>query len=522
MPIRMTHHPLPRLAVLLLGATLAACGGGNAGTATADAGTTTPVTPATPTALDQTLRGRIDALQLTGNPAAGVSVADVGEPLPQLGMRLFYSKSLGGDFDSACVSCHHPDLAGGDQLSLPVGVAAIAPDLLGPGREAADGVLRVGRNAPTTFNVALADHALFDDGRVESLNPQAGANGAIGGIRTPDSAFGVADPNAGSNLPAAQSRFPIVTPEEMLGTLLPGADHDTIRTHLAQRIGGYGAAAGELARNNWLPLFQSAFGVAGNAQTLVTDANIANAIGAYERSQLFVDTDWRRYVEGDLTAISDAAKRGATLFLTPANQGGAGCNACHRGDLFSDQNFHTVAFPQIGPGKGDGATGDDDFGRARESGNAADQYAYRTPSLLNVALSAPYGHAGAYATLTDVVNHYRNPRGSVTNYVDQHGWCALPQFAGLSTASCDALFPNAGSNSNAALAKLQADRNAGRLSIPNIQINNGDVADIVAFLDTLTDRCAADASCRAQWIPPRDGGPDGEQLDAVDLNGNPL
>nr|WP_241695967.1 cytochrome c peroxidase [Solimonas terrae] len=437
-------------------------------------------------------------------------------------MRLFYSKSLGGNFDSACVSCHHPDLGGGDRLSLPVGVAAIDADLLGPGREAADGVLRVGRNAPTTFNAALADRALFDDGRVESLNPQPGANGAGGGIRTPDSAFGVADPNAGSTLPAAQSRFPIVTPEEMLGTLLPNADHDTVRTHLAQRIGGYGAAAGELARNNWLPLFQSAFGIAGNARSLVTDASIATAIGAYERSQLFVDTDWRRYVEGDLTAISDAAKRGATLFLTPANQGGAGCNACHRGDLFSDQNFHTVAFPQIGPGKGDGANGDDDFGRERESGNATDQYAYRTPSLLNVALSAPYGHAGAYATLTDVVNHYRNPRGSVANYVNQHDWCVLSQFADLSTASCNALFPDAAANSNAALAKLQADRNAGRLSIPNIQISDGDVADIVAFLNTLTDRCAADASCRARWIPPRDGGPDGEQLDAVDVNGNPL
>jgi cytochrome c peroxidase len=509
---------------LILCCILSACGGGGASDAGGTAATPTmmPVTDVTPTLLDQQLRARIDAVGLTGDPAPGIEVPDIESDIAQLGMRLFFSRSLGGDFDSACVSCHHPALGGADELALSIGVAAIDPSLLGIGRAAADGVVRVPRNAPTTFNVALMDRALFHDGRVESLSPAQGANGAGGAIRTPDSAFGTPDPDAGTTLTAAQARFPVTSTDEMRGTLLSGADNDTVRTHLAQRIGNYGAARGELASNQWLPLFQSAFDTAAPAEQLVTYANIAAAIAAYERSQLFVDTPWRRYVGGDLNAISDQAKRGAVLFLTRADEGGAGCGACHRGDLFTDQNFHTAAFPQVGPGKGDGPTGTDDFGRERESNNNADRYAYRTPSLLNVALTAPYGHDGAYATLTDVVRHYRNPNGEVRNYLDRDGWCQLPQFADLPRNECAALFPDARTNSQAALIKLQADRDAGVLTIPNFQINDTQVADIVAFLESLTDDCAADRGCLAQWIPPRDGGPDREQLDAVDVQGSPL
>lgn len=205
-----------------------------------------------------------------------------------------------------------------------------------------------------------------------------------------------------------------------------------------------------------------------------------------------------------------------------AQQRCAGCSGCHRGDFFTDENFHTVAFPQIGPGKGDGVTGDDDFGRERETGNPLNRYEFRTPSLLNVALTAPYGHAGAYATLPDVVRHYANPRGAVDGFFANGGWCRLPQFRQLPPSECATLYPNAQANSNAALNKLQADRASGRGQFPNIQLNDTQVADLVAFLETLTDRCAADRNCLARWIPPGDGGPDDRQLTAVNENGDPL
>ena len=113
-------------------------------------------------------------------------------------MKLFFTKALGGDKDSACVTCHHPLLGGGDGLALSIGVGAAEPDLLGPGRTHPAGYFNVPRNAPTTFNIGLWDQVLFFDGRVESLGKTAGMNGDDGlGIRTPDTHLGIADPNAG-------------------------------------------------------------------------------------------------------------------------------------------------------------------------------------------------------------------------------------------------------------------------------------------------------------------------------------
>ena len=128
---------------------------------------------------------------LTGDPTTGRTLPSINDPKAQLGKKLFFTKGLGGDSDSACVTCHHPSLGGGDDLSLSIGVGAETPDLLGPGRfhdsTAAnyDGGPTVPRNAPTTFNIAMWDQVLFHDGRVESLGKTVGANGDDGlGIRS--------------------------------------------------------------------------------------------------------------------------------------------------------------------------------------------------------------------------------------------------------------------------------------------------------------------------------------------------
>ncbi|NOQ63647.1 MAG: hypothetical protein GQ582_03965, partial [Methyloprofundus sp.] len=67
--------------------------------------------------LDKKLSAIIMQNGLTGNPLLNRTVPDISSAQAQLGKDLFFSKSLGGDFDSACVACHHPSLGGGDNLS---------------------------------------------------------------------------------------------------------------------------------------------------------------------------------------------------------------------------------------------------------------------------------------------------------------------------------------------------------------------------------------------------------------------
>ncbi|WP_157496811.1 cytochrome-c peroxidase [Hahella ganghwensis] len=443
----------------------------------------------------------------------------IHDPLPQLGKKLFFSKSLGGEFDAACVTCHHPALGGADSLSLPVGVEAEQITLLGPGREPTSGLPVVPRNTPTVFNTGLWDTGLFWDSRVESIGKEPNTNGAISGIATPDSGFNVIDPEAGANLAAAQARFPVTEVDEMkTDNFEPGSTNQEIRDHLASRIGGYGIGSDELSRNGWLKEFQRAYGVTASAEELITFDAISHAIGEYERSMAFVNSPWQRYLEGSQNALSDHQKRGAILFFTRVSDGGAGCGACHNGPTFSDGRHHTVAFPQFGPGKGDGVN--DDFGRERVTGDSDDRYRYRTPSLLNVALTAPYGHAGTYQTLEQVVRHYISPEAAI-NQIFSQSPCPIEQFSDY--ADCNLPYPDALGNSMQAVAKLRAEQAQGTSRLSNPGLNQEQVNDLVAFLHGLTDDCAKDRRCLRPWVanPKRDN-PDGEVLIGVDQNGRRL
>ena len=472
--------------------------------------------------IDSQLKDIISDNSLTGDPMSGRNIPDIDSPHAQLGMKLFFSKSLGGDRDSACVTCHHPSLGGGDDLSLPIGVGAVIPNLLGPDREHDnnaphfDGGPPVPRNAPTTFNVAAWDKVMFHDGRINSFGETPDLNGDDGeGIRTPDTSVGEIDPLAGQNLTQAQARFPITSPEEMKGFNHDDKDNQELRDYLASRLGGYGEGAGELSNNvYWLEKFRATLNnPMGTAEELITEQNISFLIGEYERSQSFVDTPWKQYVEGDETALSDSAKNGALLFFNSAADGGANCASCHSGDFFTDEKFHNLAMPQIGRGKGDGIDNSDDFGRFRVTQSVDDLYAFRTPSLINVEVTGPWSHAGAYTSLEGVVRHTLNPSVAVSNYDTNQ----LTQ-AGIQNLD------KVQSNTQKALTKLEDDRLLGKDVIQNVSLNDGQVDDLVAFLRSLTDPCVKDRDCLNKWVadPVTDVDPNGDQLNAIYVNGNPL
>lgn len=495
---------------------LGACGGGGGG----GGGPSSSTPPTQPATLDMNVRNMIAAEGLTGDPSAGRSLPSVNDPLAQLGKLLFFSKSLGGETDTACASCHHPALGGGDGLALPVGVGAVDPDVLGPGRTSPDGLPNVGRHSQSVFNVGLLDDALFWDNRVESVGKEVTQNGAGSGIRTPESPFNAADPLVapGTTLVAAQARFPVTVPEEMLGDFMLGADAEAIRQRLAERIGDYGAGSGELANNNWLAAFQTAFASAETAEQLITFDNIALAIGEYQRSMVFVETPWKAYVDGNNSAISDDAKRGALLFFGSLNPGLA-CDQCHGGDAFTDERITVTGVPQTGIGKGD--PGDADFGREQQTGDVNDRFGFRTPTLLNILATAPYNHTGTYG-FRESMAHYFLPEMTFDDTFPGGGVCNIPQF--VSHPDCANLFPNTSANSQAALDAA----NMVRVSDPDRTFPDfffspqSDAQFIFAFIEALTDPCTLDRACLAPWIPDPSEAPDENQLNAVDINGDPL
>jgi len=475
-----------------------------------------------PTELDISLQALISQKKLDRSPTANRDIPSINSPLANLGKKLFFSQSLGGNFDSACASCHHPTLGGADELSLPIGVEAINAQVLGQGRENSAGIPIVPRNSPTVFNVALWDSSLFWDSRIESLGKEVNQNGSASGISTPDSGFGVADNNAGSNLVVAQARFPVTSDDEMkTADFESGSSAEVIRHHLAARLGDYDKGAGELARNLWLSEFQTAFNSNADSEDLVTFENTVEAIGEYERSMVFIDSPWRNYLDGDISALTEQQKQGALLFFNAPQDGGAGCSACHSGPLLSDERHNIVAFPQIGLGTGDGSNGDDDFGRERVTGDAQHRYNFRTPSLLNIAVTAPYGHAGTFDSLERVVRHYNNPNRSIDDYADDNEWCQLAQFDNVS--DCTSLYPNVQTNGELALDKLNQERQDGTSRLPNINLNSDEVDQLVAFLNSLTDPCVEDRDCLAAWIADEtNDDPDDQILIATDVNGNHL
>ncbi len=449
--------------------------------------------------LDNTLKTLIETHGLSGNPAQGMNIPSLDSPKAQLGMKLFYTQALGGDKDSACVSCHHPVLGGGDRLSLPIGVAALDPTLLGEGRlydpsaiHYDNGYALVGRNAPSTYNVALWKNGVFWDGRVTHVLD----DNNVSGIRTPDTALGTIDTNAGTSLASAQARFPVTAGNEMRGFVFEeGNTTQAVRQHLVKRL--IDTSASDYIPNSWEAEFIPVYG-----DNNITFNNIADAIGTYENTQVFVNNPWKNYVEGNETAISKSAKHGAKLFYSSYSDGGLNCVSCHSGDFFADEGFHVMAMVQVGYGI---TAKHEDFGRFHNTGT--DKYAFRTPTLLNVELTGPWGHDGAYTELRDVVAHMVNPEKAIANY-------------DKTKLNENVLTDDILNNTQDALNQLQANRNFGISKHQSVDISDEDLDDLVAFLKSLTDPCLKDRSCIGKWVPAESNGVDDLQLNAIDKDGN--
>ncbi|MEL7451157.1 MAG: cytochrome c peroxidase, partial [Pseudomonadota bacterium] len=331
-----------------------------------------------------------------------------------LGQLLFFDKILSGNRNISCATCHHPRHGSSDGLPLPLGEG---PRGLGPERRVGATMsesvhARVPRNSPALFNLGATEvHTVFHDGRL-SVDEQGIYNS---GFVSP---LGFQFPAGLDSVLAAQAMFPVTSAAEMAGDAgeNPVADAvaqdniagpDGVWELLAQRLAGVPA---------YVSLFRAAYPDEVFTADDITYVRAANAIATFE-SHAFrtLNSPFDRHLRGEEGSLSDSEARGMALFY-----GEAGCSGCHSGKLQTDQDFHAIAMVQTGPGKGHGmdgsyrrATGFDvtleDIGRGDVTGDQADNFRFRTPSLRNVALTGPWGHTGAYASLEAVVRHHLDP-----------------------------------------------------------------------------------------------------------------
>jgi cytochrome c peroxidase len=330
-----------------------------------------------------------------GTPAADPTNAVADDPAAaRFGQALFFDTRLSGNGRIACATCHQPTHAFTD--GQPVARA------LGPGT----------RNTPTLLNEAFATW-FFWDGRADSQWSQA-LKVFENPVESGTDRLYILHVVAAD--PALRGAY-----ESIFGAMPPFADVRRFPSHA--RPDSTPGAAVNVA---WLAMAGADRAAADRAYS-----NLGKVIEAYERRLISQESAFDRYVaalkSGDRSGqavISIAAKRGLKLFVGPGR-----CQLCHAGPAFSDGQFHNLglpappgAAPDTGRAAGIRRVRDDPFNTLSPFSDAAaaEGYerlqflpspesmlgAFKTPSLRNVALTAPYMHDGRFASLEAVVDFY--------------------------------------------------------------------------------------------------------------------
>ena len=378
----------------------------------------------------------------------------------QLGQLLFYDPLLSGNKEVACATCHHPAFGTGDGLSLSLGDGGSG---LGLNRVVDSQNLpeqRVPRNAQPLFNLGAKQMTvLFHDGRVEvdASRPS--------GLRTP-----LEEEMVGgfASIISAQTMFPVLSGDEMAGHYSENEISQAVRRGtLTGKGGAWDLIAQRVAA---VPDYAARFMAVYPDVTAPQDiafTDISNAVAA------FMEFEWRSETApfdallAGAHSYSGAQARGLELFY-----GAAGCSACHSGPLLTDFGFHAMGQPQLGPGKAARFERHArDEGRFRVTGREEDRFAFRTPSLRNVALTGPWGHSGAYSDLASFVAAHADPTAALQSF-DRSG-VVLPEFEAADWRIMD---------DPAEVAAISA-----AVEVEPLALEAQEVADIVAFLHSLTD-----------------------------------
>jgi len=284
----------------------------------------------------------------------------------ELGRLLFWDPILSGEEDVACVTCHHPSFAYADGRDLSLGPQAVG---LGPDRMDASGgqVPVVKRNAHTVLNTVYNGLSRRRRGRGPDRAPQR-----------LDQASAPMFWDSRARSLEEQALEPIKAFEEMRGTTY-GEDV---------------AVDSVLARLRSIPEYVRLFDGAFDAGRIEAET-LAAALAAFQRSLIAVDSPVDRFRRGEVSALTPQEIRGMEAFDD------VGCDRCHDGPMFSDYRLH--------------AEGVMEHPFLAEPDTSDGRFRFRTPTLRNVALTAPYMHNGTLPTLEDVLEFYDKGRSENPN-----------------------------------------------------------------------------------------------------------
>ncbi len=273
----------------------------------------------------------------------------------ELGRQLYFDTRLSADNTVACASCHHPDEGYAKHTQFGVGIKG----QMG------------GRNSPVSYNRILSG-AQFWDGRAASLEAQA-----VGPIQNPIEMGNTHEKAVETvkGIPGYEMQFKVIFGDE-------GVSIDNIGRALAtfERA----IVTGPTPFDYYEAVRPFLAMKADDLESLKEDD--AESYAKYQAAKAAAEAH----------AMSASAIRGRDLFFSER----VACTACHVGANLADEKYHN-----LGVGFGDGID-KPDLGRFEVSKDEKDKGAFKTPTIRNVALSAPYMHDGGLKTLEEVVEHY--------------------------------------------------------------------------------------------------------------------
>lgn len=326
-----------------------------------------------------------------------------------LGQALFFDKILSTNKDTACSTCHLVTNHTTDSLDKAIGSGGFK---LGDQRTAKKASSLMERNTQSLFNLDNNEAKnLFWDGRVEvNLHSETKFKTALGKFI----------PHGFENALAVQSLFPIISLSEMRSSEcnLEGSEQkycqrlfDAIShvddvtwslTYLSFVLSRLTFTSNTQVVTETQKKYYELFSSAYPEKSVFSIIDVSNAIARFQEVAFATrNTPWDNYLKGKLE-LTKPQIRGAKLFFDDYM-----CSNCHSGTLFSDFEFHSIGVISY---KKDGSV---DLGRYEVTAIDKDKLQFRTPSLRNVTLTAPYMHDGSISDLRSAVMYHFTGGGSL-------------------------------------------------------------------------------------------------------------